>query len=62
MRFEHQCGELVYLKTDPEQNPMMVTGILIRPSNVILYMLALGSNESSHFECEVSKDKNYTSF
>lgn len=61
MKFTYKCGDFVYLKTDPEQNPRIVTGILIRP-NVVLYMLALGSNESSHFECEISQEKNYTSF
>lgn len=61
MKYTYECGDFVYLKSDPEQNPRIVTGILIRP-NVVLYMLALGSNESSHFECEISQEKNYTSF
>jgi hypothetical protein len=61
MRYEHQCGEIVYLITDPDQHPRMITGILIRP-DVVLYMIALAGNETSHFACEISKEKNYTSF
>lgn len=29
-KFEFHIGDVVYYKTDPEQNPCLVTGILLR--------------------------------
>lgn len=52
-----KIGDLVYIKTDPEQRERMVTGITIR-QNSIQYALSYGTTESWHYPIELSKDKN----
>jgi hypothetical protein len=51
--------EIVYLLTDIEQLPRMVTSFSIFPPGVIVYRLSCGENETSHYEMEISSDKNY---
>jgi hypothetical protein len=52
-------GDIVFLKTDSEQRPRIITGILMRP-NGFLYYLSNGTNETSHYEIEISKEENET--
>lgn len=54
----HQIGDIVFLKTDPEQNERIVTEIRIRP-NSILYSLSCGTTDSQHYEIEISTTKKY---
>jgi len=54
---ELSFGDIVYLKTDPEQKPRMVTGIMNRPTAKVFY-LSIGDSESSHYEIEISKTKD----
>ena len=49
-------GDFVYLKTDEEQLRRIVTGLTIRPG-VVLYAVALGADESTHYDFEISKEK-----
>jgi len=51
-KFKH--GEIVYLKTDPEQHARIVYAIRILPSNNILYDLCLGDFTSTHSVIEMS--------
>lgn len=50
-------GDIVFLKTCPEQLERMVTGITFRPNGAV-YMISIGSNESNHYEIEISSEKN----
>lgn len=50
-------GEIVYLKTDREQRPCIVSGYKIRKSDV-LYYLCSGPAETEHYEFEISYEKN----
>lgn len=50
-------GEIVYLKTDKEQNPRIVYMMKVF-QNEILYELACGTTVSSHYEFEISKEVN----
>lgn len=50
-------GDTVYLKTDPEQFPRMVTGFDVKP-NGILYLLSFGSGNSYHYDIEISLEKD----
>ena len=59
---KYEYGEYVYLKTDPLQERRMVTGVLLRPHSSVVYYLSLGSLESTHYEIEISREKDYTSF
>jgi hypothetical protein len=52
-------GDIVFLKTDTEQLPRVITGILMRP-NGFLYYLSNSTNETSHYEIEISKEVNET--
>ena len=52
-----EIGELVYLKTDKEQNPRIIYCIKVYKSENI-YELACGTTTSSHYEFELSKEVN----
>jgi hypothetical protein len=54
---EIQIGDIVYLKTDCEQLPRIVTGIFIRPIGIIYY-LTYCTNETNHYGIEISVEKN----
>lgn len=53
----YKIGDIVFLKTDSEQKVRMVTGILQRPKH-LLYYLSNGTDETTHFEIEISKELN----
>lgn len=50
-------GDSVYLKTDLEQCERLVTGINIR-QNGISYALSHLTNESYHYDFEISKERD----
>lgn len=50
-------GQIVYLKTDPEQRERIVTGITQRPGT-ILYHLSVADFESVHYEIEITTEKD----
>lgn len=52
-----EFGDIVYLKTDREQNPRIVYMMKVFP-NETLYELACGTTVSSHYEFEISKEVN----
>jgi hypothetical protein len=52
---EYKLGEIVYLKTDVEQLPRMVTGILFT-SEHIEYYLSQGVGETRHLAIEISTE------
>lgn len=54
---KYDLQQIVYLKTDPDQNKRMVIGISIKPHGV-LYELGLGSHSSYHYEIEISEEAN----
>jgi hypothetical protein len=47
----------VYLKTDLEQSCRLVTGLAVRDTS-ILYELSCGASESSHYDFEISVEKD----
>ncbi len=53
----YDFGDIVYLKTDPEQIGRMITEITIYPMG-ILYSLSHGVNTTKHYELEFSKEKD----
>lgn len=50
-------GDIVYLKTDPEQSPRMVTQIRVSPDG-LYYDVSMGTIQSSHYDCELSLEPN----
>lgn len=53
-----EIGETVYIKTDNEQKPRVITGLIIRPAGHIVYYCGCGVDESCHYAIELSKDEN----
>jgi len=55
---EYGIGETVYLNTDPQQEPRLVVGILIKPNDLVMYELAYCEDSSFHYGFEITKDIN----
>ncbi len=55
---QFKIGELVYLKTDPNQEVRMVIGYVLRYHDILIYTLSCGDNESNHYDLEISTEKN----
>jgi hypothetical protein len=53
--FDH--GQKVYLVTDPEQLERVVGDIRLVPGGVAIYYLKCGTEESEHYEFEISDTK-----
>jgi hypothetical protein len=51
-------GELVYLLTDPDQLPRMVTGIKFTIDGGALFTLCQGTVDTDHYRKEIAKSKN----
>lgn len=50
-------GDIVYLTTDIEQLPRVVISFTVS-ANGIIYNLTQGINESTHYNFEMSKEKD----
>lgn len=55
---KYNIGDVVYLKTDPEQYPSIVTGILLKPDNLIMYEISGYDDVSYRYDFELTIDKN----
>ena len=49
-----KIGETVYLKTDPDLLPRIITGIMTRPYNRVLFCLNFMGSESYHYDFEIT--------
>lgn len=54
IRTKYNIGDIIYLRTDDENNARIVTGITIRPNNSIIYEVSCGTVTSSHYDFEMS--------
>ncbi len=55
----YKIGELVYLKTDPDQRKRMVVAIIIRKGNngeYVEYELACGTEVTHHSDSEIANN------
>jgi hypothetical protein len=50
-------GDVVYLVTDVDQNPRILTRIVVSRDSVI-YELSCGERISSHYDIEITSEKN----
>lgn len=41
---EYEFGTIVYLKTDPDQFPRIITGAQVHPGNYVVYQLSKGTD------------------
>ena len=55
---EFEFGETVYLITDSDHFPRLVTGFSLRKHS-IMYELSCGTSCSTHMNYEITKEKNY---
>lgn len=53
MKTVFDYGENVYLTTDPQQMKRVVTGYIVR-RGLIMYLVVCGTEETSHFDFELS--------
>ena len=51
---KYNIGDTVYLKTDKDQLPRLITSITIYPNNNFTYLLSCGVDSTWHYEMEVS--------
>jgi len=58
-RLDFEIGQIVYLKTDPNQSERMITAITIRPLGHVAYCLAFGPDESWHQAIEIDDKMDY---
>lgn len=52
---DFEFGDIVFLKTDPDQLERQITGYIQRP-NSIAYELSCGVETSIHYEFEITKE------
>lgn len=50
-------GDIVYLKTDKDQSPRMITGFLVGPM-ALSYRVACGTVDAWQYGIELSKEKD----
>jgi hypothetical protein len=55
---EFFIGDEVYIKTDPYQNRGLITAISLRPNNLVVYSVSINSNETYHYNFELSREKD----
>jgi len=56
---KYELGQIVYLVTDTDQQPRMITMFKIFPgSTSIMYQLSFGREFSDHYDCEISTEEN----
>ena len=53
----YDIGDTVYLVTDKDQLPRLIINIRIGPGT-LCYTVVSATTESSHYEMEISKEKN----
>jgi hypothetical protein len=60
MKIENKfdIGQIVYLKTDEDQKPRMVTELKISANRGIMYALSAGASDTYHYAIEISETKN----
>jgi len=54
---EFVLEQVVYLRTDSDQEPRIVVGVQFIPGGSIQYRLNCGACESWHYECELTGEK-----
>ena len=57
IKTEYEFGETVFLKTDPDQMPRMVTAVQVNPYGT-LYGLVMETQTSWHYEMEISRKRD----
>ena len=56
---KHEISDIVYLVTDEDQKARIVSAIEVFKSGELLYRLTCGTLVSSHYEFEISTEKDH---
>lgn len=57
---KYEIGDIVYLKTDPEQVERQVFAYIVYRSEII-YKVTMGTTVSEHYDFELTSEKTYVS-
>jgi hypothetical protein len=57
-KLEYKIGQVVYLRTDKDQNAKIVTSITLHPCNSVSYCLNENGIESSHYGFEITDTRD----
>lgn len=55
---EYTFGDIVFLRTDVNQEQWIVTDIFLHPNNVCVYTIACGNSKHDAYDFELSRDQN----
>lgn len=58
---EFELGQVVYLRTDEEHLPRIITGVKLHLGGGLSYELSQGANASMHYEPEISAEPSVLS-
>lgn len=58
----YNLGQIVYLVTDSEQLPRMVTCIKFSLDGGIMYTLTNGTQDTDHYQSEIMQERNMEIF
>jgi hypothetical protein len=56
---KYEIKQIVYLITDPDQYPRIITSIKVHDGGELLYETSCGKDSSNHYEFEISTEKSY---
>lgn len=51
-------GQIVYLKTDKDQLPRMVTKMQVNSNMSVIYELSCGTQDTWHFAIEIAEERD----
>ena len=52
----YDFGDIVYSKTDPDQEPRIIVGYCLRPDTALLYDVQCKDKVVSHYGFEITKE------
>jgi hypothetical protein len=58
VRCKLDFGQIVYVKTDTNQDPRQVIGVQATADGGMLIKLTIDGDATWHYECEVSEEKD----
>lgn len=53
-----EIGQIVYVITDTDQLPRIVTSFEVTPGSILVYRVYCGTVNSSHYDFELSHERN----
>ena len=55
---QYNIGDMVFVRTDPDQNATIITGIKICPNGHYVYLCSAGNATNQFYEVELSTEIN----